>query len=167
MNTVSRLLCLGALALAPALGGASEPLQLGAPAPNFQLNAMGGKATGLSDFKGQVVLLNFWGSYCGPCRKEFPILDQISHQYRGRGVTLVGINVEHDSAAAVDWLKETPVSFPILFDVDSKVSKLYGVDGMPSTVILDRKGNVRYVHRSYHAGVENEYIDQIRALMLE
>jgi peroxiredoxin len=167
MNTVSRLLCLGALALVPAMGSALEPLQTGAPAPNFQLNVMGGKAMGLTDLKGQIVLMNFWGSYCGPCRKEFPILDQISRQYRGKGVTLVGINVEHDSSAAVDWLKETPVSFPILFDVDSKVSKLYGVDGMPSTVILDRKGTVRYVHRSYHAGVENEYIDQIRALMRE
>jgi peroxiredoxin len=167
MNCASRLLCLSVLTLLPALGSATEPLPTGAPAPDFALNNLAGKSVSLGDYKGQIVLMNFWGSYCGPCRKEFPILDQISHQYHGKGVTLVGINVEHDSAAAVDWLKETPVSFPILLDVDSKVSKLYRVEGMPNTVILDRKGNVRYVHRSYHAGVENEYIDQIRALMRE
>lgn len=167
MNSASRLLCLSVLTLLPTLGSALEPLPTGAPAPDFQLNSMSGKAFGLADLKGQIVLMNFWGSYCGPCRKEFPILEQISRQYRGKGVALVGVNVEHDSAAAVDWLKATPVSFPILFDVDSKVSKLYRVEGMPNTVILDRKGNVRYVHRSYHAGVENEYLDQIRALMRE
>ena len=66
-----------------------------------------------------------------------------------------------------DWLKATPVSFPILFDVDSKVSKLYQVEGMPNTVILDRQGNVRYIHRGYSTGAENEYLDQIRALIRE
>ena len=61
----------------------------------------------------------------------------------------------------------TPVSFPILFDKDSKVSKLYAVQGMPNSVILDRKGNVRYVHRGYKPGEENEYLNQIRALIRE
>ena len=88
-------------------------------------------------------------------------------RYRGKGVTLVGVNVEPNSAAAIDWLKATPVTFPILFDVDSKVSKLYQVEGMPNTVILDRTGKVRYIHRGYSAGAENEYLDQIRALIRE
>ena len=67
----------------------------------------------------------------------------------------------------MNWLKDTPVSFPILFDTDSKVSKLYQVAGMPNTVILDRKGTVRYIHRGYQAGAENEYLDQIRQLIRE
>jgi len=83
------------------------------------------------------------------------------------GFTMVGVNVEPDSAGAVDWLKATPVTFPILFDTDSKVSKLYAVSGMPSTVIVDRKGNLRYLHRGYKPGDENEYLDQIRALVRE
>jgi peroxiredoxin len=96
-----------------------------------------------------------------------PILEQLNRQYRNKGVALLGVNVEPDSSAATDWLKATPVSFPILFDVDSKVSKLYQVEGMPNTVILDRKGNVRYIHRGYQPGAENEYLDQIRALIRE
>jgi peroxiredoxin len=142
-------------------------LQTGAPAPTFQLNSNAGKPVALADLKGQIVLLNFWASWCGPCRQEMPILEQLNRQYHAKGVTLLGVNVEPDSAAAIDWLKATPVTFPILFDTDSKVSKLYEVEGMPNTVIVDRKGMVRYIHRGYNAGAENEYLNQIRSLIRE
>jgi len=161
------VLALSAAGLAPRAHSAADTLRTGAPAPTFALNSSLGKPVNLTDLKGQIVLMNFWASWCGPCRKEMPILEQLSKQYKSRGVTLVGVNVEPDSAAAATWLKATPVSFPILFDVDSKVSKLYQVEGMPNTVILDRKGTVRYIHRGYQPGAENEYQDQIRALMRE
>jgi len=152
---------------AATLAASVDPLRTGASAPTFALQSNSGKPVALADLKGQIVLVNFWASWCGPCRKEMPILEQLNRQYRAKGVTLVGVNVEPDTAAAVDWLKATPVSFPILFDVDSKVSKLYQVEGMPNTVILDRTGKVRYIHRGYSAGAENEYLDQIRALIRE
>jgi thiol-disulfide isomerase/thioredoxin len=167
MKLSVRLSCLAALALAPVLAAADAPLQAGAPGPAFQLNSNSGKPISLADLKGQIVLVNFWASWCGPCRQEMPILEQLNQKYHSKGVTLIGVNVEPDSAAAINWLKATPVSFPILFDVDSKVSKLYEVQGMPNTVILDRKGVVRYIHRGYSPGAENEYLDQIRALIRE
>ena len=167
MKFASRCLLLLPLAFAPALATSIDGLRTGAPAPQFQLNSNSGRPLSLADLKGRIVLVNFWASWCGPCRKEMPILEQLNRQYRNKGVTLLGVNVEPDSAAATDWLKATPVSFPILFDVDSKVSKLYQVEGMPNTVILDRKGNVRYIHRGYQPGAENEYLDQIRALIRE
>ena len=168
MKIALRSYCLAALAAAAVASATpTDALRTGAPAPSFQLNSMAGKAVSLDSLKGQIVLVNFWASWCGPCRKEMPILEQLNRQYRGKGVTLVGVNVEPDSAAATDWLKATPVSFPILFDVDSKVSKLYQVEGMPNTVILDRKGNVRYIHRGYRPGDENEYQDRIRQLIRE
>jgi thiol-disulfide isomerase/thioredoxin len=167
MKIALRLLCLSALAALPVLGTSVDPIRAGAPAPAFQLTSNSGKPVNLDSLKGQIVLVNFWASWCGPCRKEMPILEQLNRQYRNKGVTLLGVNVEPDSAAATDWLKATPVSFPILFDRDSKVSKLYQVEGMPNTVILDRKGNVRYIHRGYQPGAENEYLDQIRALIRE
>ena len=136
-------------------------------APDFLLAATGGKPVGLAQYRGQVVMLNFWATWCGPCRQEMPVLEQLHRKYKPLGFTMLGINVEPDSASAVEWLKATPVSFPILFDTDSKVSKLYTVSGMPSTVIVDRKGNLRYLHRGYKAGDENEYLDQIRALVRE
>jgi len=167
MKTIIRLLALTALTAVASLTAAAAALQTGAPAPAFQLNSNSGKPVALADFRGQIVLLNFWASWCGPCRQEMPILEQLNRQYHGKGVTLLGINVEPDSAAAVNWLKATPVTFPILFDTDSKVSNLYEVAGMPNTVIIDRKGQVRYIHRGYAAGAENDYLNQIRALIRE
>jgi thiol-disulfide isomerase/thioredoxin len=114
-----------------------------------------------------VVLINFWATWCGPCRKEMPLLDQIYQRYKGLGFTLLGVNVEEDSAGAENWLKQTPVTFPVLFDRENRVSKLYEVTAMPSTVIVDRKGQVRFVHYGYTPGTENEYQDQIRTLIRE
>jgi peroxiredoxin len=153
---------LAALALAPALAG-----EVKGSAPDFNLPARAGQAVSLSSLKGQVVLINFWASWCGPCRKEMPVLDQLYQRYKPLGFTLLGVNVEEDSAAAETWLKETPVSFPILFDRRNAVSKLYDVTAMPSTVLVDRQGHVRYLHFGYNAGTENEYQDQIRSLVKE
>jgi thiol-disulfide isomerase/thioredoxin len=114
-----------------------------------------------------VVLINFWASWCGPCRKEMPILEQLHKAYKTKGVQLVGVNVEPNSDDAKKYLQATPVSFPILLDRESTVSKLYQVQGMPNTVILDRTGKVRYIHRGYKPGEENEYLDQIRMLVRE
>jgi len=96
-----------------------------------------------------------------------PLLESIYRKYNKMGFTMIGVNVEPDSNAANDWLKATPVSFPILYDRDSKVSKLYDVSGMPSTVIIDRTGKLRVLHRGYKPGDENEYLDSIRTLIRE
>ncbi|HEX9140299.1 MAG TPA: TlpA disulfide reductase family protein [Steroidobacteraceae bacterium] len=165
MNILTRTCLAAALGLA-AVAGAAD-LAPGAQAPAFALGSQSGKPVDLSHLKGQVVLINFWATWCGPCRKEMPVLDQLYSKYKPLGFTLLGVNVEPDPSNATGFLKSTPVTFPILFDTDSKVSKLYEVAGMPSTVIVDRKGNVRYIHRGYNPGEENEYLDQIRSLVRE
>ena len=167
MKALSKLICVILAAAGCAAATASDPFANGTAAPGFQLESAAGKSVNLSDYRGQVVLLNFWASWCGPCRKEMPILEQLHKQYKSKGFTMVGVNVEPSSADAVNWLKSTPVSFPILFDTDSSVSKLYRVEGMPNTVIVDRNGKVRYIHRGYKPGEENEYLDQIRTLIRE
>ena len=138
------------------------------PAPDFALPARGGEQLSLGQFKGQVVMINFWATWCGPCRQEMPLLEGIYRKYKPMGFTMIGVNVEPDPKAAEEWLaKQSPVSFPVAFDTDSKVSKLYKVNGMPNSVIIDRKGNVRLLHRGYKPGDENTYLDQIRALIRE
>jgi len=139
----------------------------GGPAPEFTLTDHNGTAVSLSDLRGQVVMINFWASWCGPCREEMPLLQQIHERYESLGFTLLGINVEQNSATAEAWLRERPVSFPILYDPENGVSKLYDVVAMPSTVLVDRQGNVRYLHHGYQPGYENEYQDQIRILVRE
>ena len=159
-NRIAAIVAAVAIAL-PALAGT------GNPAPSFTLSARGGNNVSLAQYQGQVVMINFWASWCGPCREEMPLLESIYKKYNKLGFTLLGVNVEPDSKAADDWLKQTPVSFPILYDKDSKVSKLYEVAGMPSTVIIYRSGKLRVLHRGYKPGDENEYMDSIRALIRE
>ena len=136
-------------------------------APSFTLPSRGGDNVSLASLKGKGVMLNFWASWCGPCRQEMPLLEQMHKRYSALGFTLVGVNVDANSKDAEEWLSKTPVSFPVLFDRESKVSKLYDVSAMPSTVFIDRQGNVRYLHRGYKAGDEGEYLNQIRALLKE
>jgi thiol-disulfide isomerase/thioredoxin len=142
-------------------------LTTSAPAPQFSLAARGGKTVNLAQYKGQVVMINFWATWCGPCRQEMPLLESIYKKYHKMGFTLLGVNVEPDAKPAEDYLKAIPVSFPILFDTKSEVSKMYEVSGMPSTIIVDRKGNVRVIHHGYKPGDENEYQDSIRKLVRE
>ncbi len=161
-NRIATLVAVALLGAIPAAG--ADP---NGPAPPFSLAARGGGNLNLAQYKGQVVMLNFWASWCGPCRQEMPLLENIYKKYNKLGFTLIGVNVEPDSKAADDWLKQTPVSFPIVYDRESQVSKAYDVEGMPSTVIIDRKGNLRVLHRGYKPGDENGYLDSIRALIRE
>lgn len=147
--------------------GPAIPASEASPAPGFSLPDRDGAEVSLEQWKGQVVLVNFWATWCGPCRKEMPLLEQIYQRYKGLGFTLLAVNVEDDSEAAERWLKEVPVSFPVLFDPDNQVSGLYEVLAMPSTVIIDRQGRLRYVHHGYTPGTEDIYQDQVRSLIRE
>ena len=141
--------------------------ELSGVAPGFDLAARDGGRVALSDLKGQVVMVNFWATWCGPCRQEMPHLEALYQRYNGLGFTLLGVNVEEDSSGADEFLAETPVSFPILFDPENKVSELYNVVAMPSTVLIDKGGNMRFIHHGYQPGYEDEYQSQIRALIRE
>jgi thiol-disulfide isomerase/thioredoxin len=165
---VAALLAGTLLGAAPLAATAGDSLNK--PAPDFTLPVRGQPAPmQLSKLKGQVVMINFWASWCGPCRQEFPILDSMYKKYRPMGFTLLGVNVEPDMKDAEEKFlaKITPVSFPLLMDKQNAVSQLYGVNAMPSTVLVDRRGNVRWLHRGYKPGDENEYLNQVRALLRE
>ncbi len=136
-------------------------------APDFTLTDAKGQSITLSDLRGQVVMINFWASWCGPCREEMPLLEQIHQRYAELGFTLLGINVEENSADGREFILKHPVSFPILYDPKNNLSKLYDVIAMPSTVLIDRQGNIRYLHHGYKPGYENDYQDQIRVLARE
>jgi peroxiredoxin len=136
-------------------------------APDFTLKSRSGENIKLSDLRGQVVMINFWASWCGPCRQEMPHLEKLSEEYKDYGFALLGVNLDEKQPQAEKLLAQIPVSFPILFDPTSSVSKLYNVDAMPTTILLDRDGNLRHLHRAYRPGFEDIYSDQIKALVLE
>ncbi|MDH5443923.1 MAG: TlpA family protein disulfide reductase [Gammaproteobacteria bacterium] len=144
-----------------------QAAQLSGKAPDFTLKSMSGKNLKLSEFRGQVVMINFWASWCAPCRQEMPLLEDLYKKYKPLGFTLLGVNVEEDSSKAATLLKSIKVSFPILYDNKNKVSKLYKVAAMPTTVIIDRDGRLRYLHKGYKPGYEKDYQKQVRALIRE
>jgi peroxiredoxin len=136
-------------------------------APDFTLKSREGVNIKLSELRGQVVMVNFWASWCGPCREEMPLLQQLYDRYQSLGFSLLGVNVDEQKAAADKMLSDVPVNFPILYDEHSKVSKAYQVKAMPSTFMVDRDGRIRYLHKGYKPGYEDEYQQQIRELLRE
>jgi peroxiredoxin len=136
-------------------------------APDFTLRSLSGDNVKLSELRGNVVMINFWASWCGPCRQEMPLLEQLYQRYSALGFELLGVNVEQDVDDAKRWLADRPVSFPVLLDPDNRLSKIYQVKAMPSTILVDRDGNVRHLHRGYKPGDENTYQDLVRSLIRE
>lgn len=136
-------------------------------APDFTLKSTQGDNIRLSEHRGEVVLLNFWASWCGPCRQEMPQLDALQQRYSKLGFNVVGVNVDKDSALANKLLKDIPVTFPVLLDNTGSVSASYNVSSMPTTVIIDRDGNMRYLHKGYKPGYEQDYEQQIKELIRE
>lgn len=140
---------------------------VGARAPDFALNSSTGRNMRLSELRGEVVLINFWATWCGPCRQEMPQLGRLYEQYRAAGFTLLGVNIDDNRANAEAVVKKLGLHFPTLFDSDKRVARLYDVDTMPATLLIDRDGRVRYVHRGYRDGYELKYQEQIRELLKE
>lgn len=156
------------LALA-ALGqpAASAALQMHATAPDFTLRALTGPTLRLAEQRGHVVLVNFWASWCGPCRQEMPQLNRLHDKYRAAGLVLVGVNIDDDPRLAAEVATRYQLRFPVLLDTDKAVVKRYDLGAMPATVLIDRDGRVRQLHRGYREGLELTYDQQIRELIKE
>lgn len=148
------------------LAALALPLQA-AQAPDFTLKALDGNNLRLAEQRGDIMLINFWASWCGPCIQEMPALDKLAQKYQMLGVQVWGVNVENDNKAALAYLNKVPVGFPVLFDVDNSVSKAFQVEAMPTTVIIDKNGAVRSVHRGYQPGYEKKYENDIKGLLRE
>src|SRR5438876_121565 len=160
---LTRLVVAAALAMGATLdSGAVAPATA---APDFTLRTMGGPNLRLQEQRGRVVLINFWATWCGPCRQEMPHLNRLYEKYRASGFVLLGVNVDDDAANAVALATKLGIAFPVLLDTNKGVSKLYDLSTMPSTVLIDRDGKVRYVHRGYLTGYEDAYDRQIRELL--
>lgn len=149
------------------LAGPALATQLHAPAPDFTLGTLQGANMRLQEQRGNVVLVNFWATWCGPCREEMPHLNRLYEKYRASGFTVMAVSIDDDPAKAASMASKLGLNFPVLFDAEKKVSRQYDLKAMPYTVIVDRDGRVRHLHRGYQSGYENTYDQQIRALLKE
>ncbi|HZF25271.1 MAG TPA: redoxin domain-containing protein [Steroidobacteraceae bacterium] len=139
----------------------------GTTAPDFVLKSLAGTNLRLSEYLGEVVMLNFWASWCGSCRQEMPQLDRLYATYRSAGFVVLGVNVDDDTTRAVDVANALKVSYPVLLDPRKSVAPKYRLDELPMSVLIDRSGVVRFVHSDYQAGKEQPYVAELRRLLNE
>ncbi len=130
----------------PKLGYQLTALSKTVPAPGFTLKDMDGKKFSLKDYRGKVVLLNFWATWCPPCRREMPSIERLHQYFKGKDFVVLALNQMESGDQVFTFTGDLGVdlTFPILFDKDSSVSRAYGVQGLPTTYIIDKKGNVRF-----------------------
>jgi thiol-disulfide isomerase/thioredoxin len=117
-----------------------EPMKDNAPTPDFFLPDPAGKKTTLKDFRGKLVLLNFWATWCVPCREEMPAMERLFQQYKGKGFTIVAVDVKDGRKDALAFLKELKITYPVMLDPDGEVGLLYGAWGLPTTYLIGPKG---------------------------
>ena len=130
----------------PKLGHQLTALSELLPAPDFTLEDMDAKKFSLKEYRGKVVLLNFWATWCPPCRREMPSLERLHQKLKGKDFVVLALNQMEDGDQVFTFTGDLGVdlTFPILFDQESNVSRAYGVLGLPTTYLIDKKGNVRF-----------------------
>jgi peroxiredoxin len=138
------------LALCLLLPAAAVAVQPGSNAPTLEGTQMGAqKAVSLKGLQGQVVYVDFWASWCVPCRLSMPTLDSLYKKNASRGFAVIGVNKDTSPAEAEKFIKRLPVSFPLVADQKDAIAKSFDVKAMPSGYLIDRKGVVRKVHRGF------------------
>lgn len=126
----------------------AEDMKIGQKAPEFNLEILeGGKTVSLSDFKGQVVLVDFWASWCAPCKISLPMLDELANKFKNMKV--IAVNIDDDKANAFTFLKDMDVSLTVVHDSTKKVVALYNVPEMPTAYLIDQYGYIQFIHSGY------------------
>jgi peroxiredoxin len=158
------LMCCAALSGA-ALADAQS--MIGKDAPDFVLKANDGTNLRLSEYRGQVVLVNFWARWANDSRREIPALNRINTTYQRAGLVVLGISVDEDVRRAHEFADSMRVSYPMMFDSGADIGRDYQLGKMPMTILVDRSGVVRYAHLGYKRGDDRIYLDHIRELLRE
>lgn len=139
---------------------------VGQPAPSFTLPSLWqDQAIGLSQFGGKVVYVDFWASWCAPCRTSFPLLNQLQQKLKDQGFEVVAINLDENKANAEKFLKDFPVGFTLLRDSKGEWADQYVVESMPTSFIVDRQGVIRNIHHGFSRDDINELEQKIVQLL--
>lgn len=163
-------LCLGACGAGLGGGGANSGAEashalVGAPAPAFELREVsGGGDQSLEAYAGKVVVVDFWATWCKPCKESFPAYQKLVTQMGG-DLVVVGVSQDDDAKGIPAFLSETGAKFPIVWDDGKSVAKSYDPPSMPTAFVIDKSGIVRFVHVGYHAGDEATLEDEVRSLL--
>ncbi|HUQ51175.1 MAG TPA: TlpA disulfide reductase family protein [Gammaproteobacteria bacterium] len=151
------------LAVAGSVSAATQ--LLGSEAPDFVLKSLAGKNLRLSEYRGEVVMLSFWATWCGDCRAQLVELGEMRERYQDAGVELLAVSLDQNARQAGAMTAEA--SYPVLHDPAGEVGRLYDVTKMPVMVLIDRGGVVREVFEGFKRGNEEQYLERVQALLRE
>ena len=153
----------GLLAVAGSVSAATQ--LLGSEAPDFVLKSVAGKNLRLSEYRGEVVMLSFWATWCGDCRAQLEELGAMRDRYEDAGVELLAVSLDQNARQASEGSADA--SYPVLHDAAGEVGRLYDVTKMPVMVLIDRGGVVREVFEGFRRGNEAQYLERVQALLRE
>ena len=157
-------LCVGAVLFALFQPVGAQTSVVGEMAPDFTLPAAVGGNVRLSEHRGDVVVLTFWSSRCSVCVAQLAALGDLQTTYRSAGLVTLAVSVDDDMKSATQFAKSHPTRFPLLLDRLKEVGRAYNIELIPTTVLIDRRGRVRFLQADYH-GTDNSYVAQVRALL--
>lgn len=166
MKRLAYRLMVATLCVVGFIGVASSELA-DAEAPDFVLKAADGKNYRLSEYRGQVVLLSFWASWCGECRSQLEGLVEQYTRFAGADFEMLAVSLDRDRDDVVDAARSLGIQFPALHDLGGDVGEQYDVDDLPWVLLIDRDGVVRAEYSGYDRGQEIEYLDRVRSLLAE
>lgn len=131
-------------------------------APNFSF-----QDTQLSDLKGKVVYLDFWASWCKPCRKSFPWMNDMHQKYSKDGLVILAVNLDKEHKLAQQFLSQIPAQFLVTYDPEGNIAKNYKIPGMPTSYLINRAGELKIAHQGFHLDKKTSYEAEILKLLNE
>jgi len=162
------VLVLSAIMLSSCSRPTSQPeesvVQIGQPAPKFKLPDLNGQEVTLDQYKGKIVMLDFWATWCTPCQMTMPVLENLEKEYKS-SLVLLAINLQDPKDVVVDYAKKQALTSRILLDEPGSVGSIYGTDGIPMQFLLDKKGIVRHIQQGYHPRMAGELRAAIAKLL--
>lgn len=166
MKTKTKKIPLLALAMLATTTFAADATEVGQPAPQFTLPTLQqGQPTALKEKLGKVIYLDFWASWCAPCRTSFPLLNKLHEKLKAQGFEVVAVNLDDDKAKAEKFIQEIPVGFTVLHDGKGEWADKYVVESMPTSFIIDKKGVVQHIHHGFTAADIGELEKKVSELL--
>ncbi len=166
MNGGKRAACVVLIFCMAGCGSSRRPEPTGPPkpAPEFALSSLAGEPVHLEDFRGKTVLIDFWATWCGPCRDSIPYYEHLYEGYRASGFAVVGIDEDANAGDVRAFAKKNGMTYPILLDPDRRIFDAYGVDGLPTAFWLDAQGRIRRQWAGFDSRTASEISQELGAL---